>query len=255
MIDLHTHVLPGLDDGAATLDESLAMARIATADGVSVLAATPHLDPESGDARPDDSALLGELHRAIASAGMSIEIVRGCEAYLSTRLPEMVAAGSVPTLNGSRYLLVEWPLQSVAAFGDNVVFSLQLRGITPIFAHAERCVMVQRDVAAVASLVDRGVLVQVNAGSLQGSFGPAAKRTAEVLLRRNLVHILASDAHSPHDRPPILSDAVRRVAAIVGEPAAAAMVTTNPRAVLEDRTVDVNRPVEQRTRPFWAVWR
>jgi protein-tyrosine phosphatase len=136
-----------------------------------------------------------------------------------------------------------------------VLFDLRLKGFVPLLAHAERYLIVQSNINMLVPLVERGTLMQVTAGSLLGHFGPEARRAAEVMLSHGTAHVLASDAHSPEYRPPLLSEGMARAAQIVGERAARALVEDFPRALVEDRPIEPPLPREYRPRPIWAFWR
>lgn len=255
MIDLHTHILPGLDDGAGTIEESLEMARVAAADGVEIIAATPHADSYWMQNMPQAPKRLRELSEALAKCGVKVRLVEGCEALIDLDLAARVVAGQIPTLNGSRYILIEWPLQNHPIYAEQVAFDLRLKGYVPLLGHAERYRVVQEDVNVVTGFVNKGGLVQVTACSLVGTFGSSAKRTAEILLEHNLAHVMVSDAHSVSHRPPVLSRGRDRAAQVVGPEMARALVYDTPLAIVENREVNAPEPRPYKPRPFWAIWR
>jgi protein-tyrosine phosphatase len=256
LIDLHTHILPGVDDGAEDLASSVAMARMARADGISTIVATPHRNPWSYCAEPEHARqLLESVRDACRAADCDVEILLGAEAHIAPDLPDQLRQGIALTINASRYLLIEWPVDLWPSYTDHVIFDLQVRGIVPIIAHAERYRVVQRDTRFLVPLVERGVVVQVTAGSLLGDAGPETRKVAETMLADNLAHLLASDSHSVIRRPPVLSAARARSRAIVGEERARAMVEAVPRAILDNRPLSLPAPNPSRSRPFWAFWR
>jgi protein-tyrosine phosphatase len=160
-------------------------------------------------------------------------------------------------MNGSRYALVEMPFYGYPDYVEEVLFQLQLRGIRPVLAHPERAEAVQRDPEFLARLVERGMLSQVTAGSVVGHFGGRVERLTQTLLRRGLVHVLASDAHFANGpRSPDLSPGVQAAAAIVGHDRAQAMVVDTPRAILGDKPVETEPPRPDRApRRWWRLWR
>lgn len=255
MIDVHTHILPGLDDGAETLEESVRMAGIAAADGIEALVATPHADETFGQRQTLLDERLAGLREALAAAGLRLEVMAGCEAFVTPDLGARAAGGGLPGLNGSRYLLVEWPLLLYPTYADRALFDLRLKGLVPVLAHVERYRNVQADVNMLVGLIERGVLAQVTAGSLLGQFGSEIQRTAEIILEHDLAHVLASDAHSAAERPPVLACAAARVAQLVGAEAARALVVDVPRALVENRPLEVRPPRPYRRRLFWKLWR
>ncbi len=253
LIDLHCHLLPGLDDGPADLGQALALARQAAASGVTVIVATPHygLWPYTWTRAQFDQAL-ADLRQALSIAGIAVEVRPGCEALLTAELLDHLA--TAPTLNNSRYLLVELPLQAHTPYLSDLLFALQVRGCWPILAHAERYPVVQQDPAWLVPFIERGLLVQVNAESLVESRSPRLRQTAEWLVRQGLAHILASDAHDAVHRPSLLAAAWRWVAATLGPAPAARLVSEIPAAVLADQPVVVAPPAPARPRRWFAFW-
>jgi protein-tyrosine phosphatase len=237
MIDLHCHILPGLDDGAADMDEAVEMARIARADGVRTIVATPHVFRDGSD-----PAVLGriaakrdELAKALAGAGVDVKIVCGAEVYFSHEfLEEVRRKRKRIVINGSAYLFVEFPPEHVYASARDIFFDLMSDAVIPIIAHPERNTDFQKDPGRLYELVRMGALAQANSRSFLGGYGTRVRETVESFLRLSLVHIIASDAHSPRTRAPRLKAAVAEAAKIVGESAAAAMAGANPEAVIGD---------------------
>jgi protein-tyrosine phosphatase len=256
LIDLHTHILPGVDDGAENLASSVAMARLARADGITTIVATPHRNPWSYCSEPEHARrLLESVRDACRAADCDVEILLGGEAHIAPDLPDQLRQGIALTINDSRYLLIEWPIDLFPPYSDQVIFDLQVRGIVPIIAHAERYRAVHRDTRFLVPLIERGVVVQVTAGSLLGDAGPVTRKVAETMLADNLAHLLASDSHSVTRRPPVLSTARDRAGEIVGAERAHAMVDEVPRLILDNRPLSLPAPNPGRSRPFWAFWR
>jgi len=251
VIDLHTHVLPGLDDGAQSLEEALAMVRVALADGVTCLVATPHdtgfVPYDAGKVK----VLTVQLQAAIETEGLPLRLVVGSELYAVPDLTARLRAGESLTLGGSRYPLIEFPLTDLPLCTDQLLFELRVAGFRPIIAHPTRNEVFRRDPNRLCQLIEKGALAQLTAGALMGHFGSPFQEAAYVLLEHNLVHFLASDAHDPERRPPRLSEAVVRAAEIVGCEKAEAMVTTRPQAVLVDEPLDIGSPRRYRPRRYW----
>jgi protein-tyrosine phosphatase len=201
MIDIHSHILPGLDDGAADLDESLAMARLMVEDGVRVVVATPHVREDFPTTPAQMDEALTQVRATVAAAGLPLTILPGGELSLEAlgRLDANDRAafglGGRPTL-----LLVETPYHGWSAALSDAVTNLVANGITPIVAHPERNPSVQERPALLQPLVDAGSYVQLTSASLDGAFGRRAKATAHALLERGLAHVVASDMHTPGAR-------------------------------------------------------
>lgn len=210
LIDLHTHILPGLDDGAPDLEASLAMARLASADGTTTIVATPHVNFRYSFALNEIDRRVEELNSAIRSAGLELEILAGAELDLA-RLIEL-SDGELQTLSlgDGPSLLLESPFTHAGPLED-VVFDLQLRGFTPVLAHPERCPPFQHDEKLLRRLVERGAFCSITAGSLAGVFGSTVRRFALHLLSQELVHDISSDAHDTDRRPPLIGLARREL--------------------------------------------
>lgn len=232
-IDIHCHILPGIDDGSATLEESLAMADIAIGDGISHIVATPHIKGEVHSPLFLQQRV-AELNTVLRKRGYPLEILTGAD--VSAMLPPQAIARY--TINGSNYFLLEFPHSHLPQNASQLVFDMLLGGLRPIITHPERNPSIMRNPDLLFGLVDAGCLVQVTAGSLVGEFGMESKDCAIYLLKMGQVHFLASDAHSATYRRPVLSDSVQAAAAFIGEEAAERLVTTNPATVIAGRVFD-----------------
>ncbi len=238
-VDLHSHVLPGVDDGARDLDEALAMLGIAAADGTRVIVATPH---DAQCSREQVVAGVAQLNTSVVDAGLAITVVAGSEVFLAADLAERYRDGQVVTLNETSSLLLELPLLADwPPFLHQAIFDLQMAGAMPILAHAERYRAVQRQPHILAECIAMGIPIQVNAGSLCGHLGRAAQRTAEELVRCRLAHVIASDAHDVRTRPPQLGAALARVSA-VGDADYAAWMVTVAAMLLQGQPVSLPEP-------------
>jgi protein-tyrosine phosphatase len=237
MIDLHCHILPGLDDGAVDMAESVEMARIARDEGVRTIVATPHVFRDGSD--PKVLTLMvrkrEELAQALAKEKIDLEVVSGAEVYFSHEfLDEVRKKRKRLVVNGSAYLFVEFPADHIYAGARNIFFDLLNEGLIPIIAHPERNGGFQKEPALLYELVRMGALAQANSRSFLGGYGTRVRETAVSFLKLNLVQLIASDGHSPRTRSPRMRAAVAEVAKMVGEKAALAMVTANPEAVIKD---------------------
>ncbi len=257
MIDIHSHILPGVDDGAADLDESLAMARLAVARGTTVLFATPHVFTRGELARAAEIAVrVSDLQQALDRAAIPLRLATGAEVYPMDGIVPALEGGAPLTLAGSRYLLLDSPLRAIPLNLGQLIFDLQTLGITPILAHPERVLPVQQDPQVLESLLQRGLLLQVNAGSVQGRFGETAARTALLLLRLHWVHFLASDAHASTTRRPGISAAMRMLIPHIGEQEAIDLVEKNGKCIIENTVVPTHplayTPAYRESR--WLAW-
>lgn len=236
MIDLHCHLLPGIDDGAPDEEASIEMARIAFADGIRTTACTPHIYPGFYENdRAGIVARVAALQRRLRDEGIALELATGADAHLTPELLGRIKAKTAPTLAGSRYLLVE-PSHTIATprFAE-AVFDFVAAGYVPVITHPERLAWIDTHYEVFASLVRGGVWMQVTAGSLAGRFGKAAQRCARRMLDDGLVHILATDAHGTRHRAPLLAEGVRAAERYVGADEARRLVEERPQAILDDR--------------------
>jgi protein-tyrosine phosphatase len=232
MIDLHSHILPGVDDGPATLDESLEIARRAVADGVSVIAATPHVRDDYPTSADTMERLVGELRTALRQAAISVDVRPGGEIAIDwlDRLTDD-DLGRFGLGGNARYLLVEFPYTGWPLSLHEWVFRLVTRGVTPVIAHPERNAEVQRNPEELRPLVGAGALVQITAASLDGRIGRSSRAAAVELLGRGLAHLVASDAHTADVREAGLAGAVDAL----GDPDLARWLTSEvPHAIVTD---------------------
>jgi protein-tyrosine phosphatase len=241
MIDIHSHVLPGLDDGARTMEESFEMVKLAAANGSTDLVATPHANSRF----VFDERLVDEAFRGLSALSRAfITLHRGCDCHLNFQnLQDTLAYPAKYTINGSRYLLVELPdLIGVTVVRAQLQALLHAR-ICPIITHPERNFSLQSNTDHIKHWVQDGCLVQVTGQSFLGLFGATAKEAIEALMDRDLVHFVASDAHDCVNRPPDLSQAFEHVKARWGDAHARRLFVDNPTAVINDA------PIVQARRP------
>ena len=235
MIDLHTHILPGIDDGSSSLEMSLAMARIAVADGISQMACTPHIYP--GLYRNDRAGIRAArdaLQTELDWHGIPLLLTTGADVHLVPGLLEALCAGTVPTLHNTRYLLLE-PSHHVAPprFAESVL-GLVAAGYVPVITHPERLTWIEDHYPVFVELTRQGAWMQVTAGALTGLFGPRAKYWSERFLGEGLTHIIASDAHSSGRRVPVLSEARAVAEKLLGCDEAFHLVEGRPAALMND---------------------
>ncbi|MDE1155699.1 MAG: exopolysaccharide biosynthesis protein [Acidobacteriaceae bacterium] len=234
MVDIHNHLLPGLDDGAGDLEMSLQMARIAVADGITRMASTPHasshhvFDPER------TAASLAQLRQALEQHTIPLQVVTGCDFHINyDNLQDAIAHPRRYTLNNTEYLLIELPDHAIPPNLDQILYDLRLAGMTPILTHPERNPRLQQDPTPLGNWLRNGILIQVTASSVTGERGKPAQRLAHQMLRDRWVHFLASDAHDVVRRPPGMSQARAWVAAECDADYATLLTETNPAAVLD----------------------
>lgn len=218
LVDLHTHILPGLDDGAESLSDAQRMLEIADRDGITRLFATPHFMAGWFEPSPVEiQAGVEQLNQYAKIKGLKVQVLSGMEVALSPEVPALLQQGRLLTLNNEgRYLLLELPASDIPLYTEGLLFDLQLRGITPVLAHPERNRLIEENPKRLKRMVERGVLVQITGDSVLGKFGRKTRQTAYDLLKAGLVHGLGSDAHSSRHRPPVLKEAAEQIAKLIG---------------------------------------
>jgi protein-tyrosine phosphatase len=233
MVDIHCHILPQVDDGSNSLDESIEMGRASADDGVAVMVATPHAHDGIHLTQDPDllSQKVGELNRQL---GGKPKIVLGCELRFTHEIVKQICeTRTAPTIAGGPYVLVEFPHAVVPPGSQRPFFELLSNHITPIIAHPERNMMLMSEPELFYELVSAGLLGQMDTGSIMGQFGKKVQQAARVMLENGLIHFIASDCHNTRNRLPGLSAAVASTAEIVGEEYARAMAEDNPAAVVD----------------------
>jgi protein-tyrosine phosphatase len=232
MIDIHHHLLPGLDDGARTMDISLAMVEMAVADGITHIVCTPHashhyyFDPER------NAALFAELQDAVTKKfGDRMTLGLGCDFHLMfDNIEDAQRHPTRYTINGHNYLLVEFPDSAISPNTAQTFYQLSLSGMTPIITHPERNPILGRQPERMADWLKAGALIQVTASSLTGRFGQVAEQAANWLLDHHWIHFLATDAHNIESRPPLLRAAFELVSEQCDPATAERLCIHNPRA-------------------------
>jgi len=216
-VDIHCHLLPGVDDGAGSLEESLRMAEMAVRDGIRKIVLTPHCDhPRIPNSGPAWTAALKSLKTALSARGLHLELVMGGEITLTGETLDRLKCHDLPTLGGSRFVLLELPDPPPLALEEEL-FRFRLAGFLPILAHVERYRFVQASQDLILRLVAQGALCQVTAMSLTGGFGRRAAKAVRRLLLSGAVHFIATDAHDDARRPPLIQEAVDEAARILSD--------------------------------------
>lgn len=254
MVDIHSHVLYGLDDGARTLEESVALVQMAAEAGTTDLVATPHASPAYKFNPGLIEERLGEVRAATNGA---VQLHTGCDFHLSyDNIEDALANPRKYTINQHRYLLVEFSDLIVFHNTADIFARLQDAGMTPIITHPERNSLLRLRIEDIAKWVEQGVYLQVTGQSLLGNFGKGALEFSETLLKRGMVHFLASDGHNAKHRPPVMNRAFEWVEREHSRALAELLCITNPRAVLTGEAVQAAAaPDEASSRKWYRFWR
>lgn len=234
MIDIHAHILPGLDDGPATTTDALEMARMAVEDGIRIIIAAPHcLNGIFNNYREGIMSACSEFNWILKNEHIPLEVLPGAEIHLNMDILDCMADGRLMTLNDTgRYFFLELPDQFLPRTLVGFIARLLKMNVTPIIAHPERNMAIQRNTTILEDLISAGALSQITARSLTGGFGPPALRCCLRIIELELAHFMASDAHSPGTRPPVLSRAVEKLSTLTDRAEAQRMVTEAPEMVV-----------------------
>ena len=234
MIDVHCHILPGIDDGPSIISDSVKMAETAYRDGITVIVATPHIKDRIHPVRIIQDKV-DDLNRLLTARAVPLKIIRGAD--VSALLPPSLLKSY--TINGTHYILMEFPHTHLPQNAGELLFNAILQGLQPIITHPERNPSIVKNPHLLIDLIEVNSLVQITAGSLTGYFGTEVQACAFYLLKQGLVHIIATDAHSNSGRIPILSEGFKAAENIVGRDRALRLVETNPASVIAGTPINV----------------
>jgi protein-tyrosine phosphatase len=251
-VDIHCHLLPAIDDGAKDETDALAMARMAADDGFTAIIATPHQLGSFGHNRGDDiRRRVAELQTLLESSGIPLTVLPGADVRIETGMIERILNGEVLTLGDRRrHVLLELPHELYLPL-EPVIEDLGRHKLVGILSHPERNEGILRCPEVLPPLVDRGCLLQITAGSICGTFGPQCQQMCEWLLAEGLVHFVATDAHGPRSRRPLMRRAFERVAELTSEATAVDLCGKNPAAVAAGQDVRPDRRAAARTKRKW----
>lgn len=233
--DIHTHILPGIDDGACSIEETLKILQMEYADGIRTIYATSHY--RRGMFEPPIQEVRRQylrVRKAAKAIGDDLRIILGCEFHANMDMIEMLDAGERPTLGGSRCVLTEFADDSDARFIQERCNALLMHGYRPVIAHAERYRAVRKDMELTKRLVDMGVFIQMNAGSILGEYGFGAKRYCRKIMEADLLHFIGSDAHNAGGRRPLMGKCIAYIEKLMGRDYMVKLLIENPRHLIEE---------------------
>ena len=241
VIDIHCHILPGLDDGAQDWAQSLEMARISAEDGVLGIVCTPHFSPVfPANNRTAILEAVEELRERLRAAGIRIELYPGCELAIAPDLHERIESGELLTINGNgKIALVEMPTGVIPPNLDRFLWMMQVKGINVILAHPERNYPLMKNPSVLFEWIQAGALVQITGASLTGHHGKEVQKLSLGLLRHRMVHFVASDSHGPARRTPMLSRARTIAESVIGSEEAHKIFCEHPAGILDGEFPDV----------------
>lgn len=241
MVDLHCHILPGVDDGAGSLDDALKMAHLAAVSGVKAIVATPHCNLPGGEednySSPAMKKRFEEFDRAVQETGIPLRILPGAEVFCTPQLPQLLQGKKLQTLAGSKYLLMEFYFDESPEFMEACFADAVRLGYTPVVAHPERYEAVYRAPDLVLRWFRQGYIIQLNKGSILGRLGRHAETASRFLLQQGLAHVVASDAHSPRQRTPYMGEIVRHLEDAYAPAYARILLSRNPERIIQNRDI------------------
>lgn len=255
MVDIHCHILPGVDDGSPSLEHSLQMARMAVREGIGTVIATPHhangkYDNPAGRTQENVKRLTVELKRQ----DIPLQVCPGQEVRVYSDLISDMDNGSLFTLNGSRYLLIEFPSHRIPPSIKELIHELKVMQITPILAHPERNKEIAENPAQLFELIEFGVLCQLTSHSITGLFGPAIRNLSLDMCRRNWIHFISSDAHNVTQRPFSLREAYAEIDTEIGS-MYSSYYQKNAKAIIENQSISICSepiPIKKKWYRLWS---
>ncbi len=252
MIDIHSHILYGIDDGAKNEEMTLSMLRIAAQEGLLHIVATPHFIYGANRYRMETlKARFDEIRELIKENKLDIRIYEGNELFLDEYLRECLGNKQCNTLAGTRYVLVELPVVGFPKNTENLLSGLLSDGYVPVLAHVERYDEVQKNPDVLQRFIELGCLAQLNCTSITGLAGKKEQETAKLLLQCNMGHLAASDSHSNRRRAPRMKEAYNTVIGWLGEERARRIFNINPECILKNSMMELDKPVEAGKKRFF----
>lgn len=243
MVDLHSHILPNIDDGSKNMEETLKMGRIAEQEGFSKIIATPHyIEGEFILDREQFLNIIKEVNEHFVKNAINIEVLPGLEIYISPDLPSKLKKEEIFTLNNTFYVLIEFPMGNIPIYTEDILYEVRLLGYKPVIAHPERYAKVIEDPNYLKGLIEQGNYVQVNSLSIIGILGKEAKRTAEILLKHRMVHFIGTDAHTSRIRSPRIKEALEQMRQWADNEYVEEILN-NGRALIKGEKVDIPQPL------------
>lgn len=246
MIDVHCHILPDVDDGSECMQESINMAMIAKEQGIDKIIATPHYHPEFKYLKGEElNKVCEEFKKQLKENNIDIEIYLGNEIYFTYDLIEKISELDFYCLNKSEYILIEFPPTNFPLNLCNIVYELKQKGFIPVLAHVERYIKIHDDPEIIYDCIKTGAIIQINSSSLIGKQGKEIQRFCNLLIGRNMVHLVATDAHGSQRRRPMMKDAYQYIEKKYSKEIADNLFINNAQCILDNKEIIIEEPFEK----------
>lgn len=252
MIDIHSHILPNIDDGSKSIEQSINMAKEAEAAGFKAICCTPHyLEEKYIKNKFNNTKVLENLQEELKRNNINIELYIGNEIYITDEIEDLIKMGQISTLNNRKYILVELPMNYPIASLETIIFKIQNLNLIPIIAHPERYAYVQKDPNFLIGLIEKGVLFQGNYASLIGYYGKDVENTIKILLKNNMIHMLGSDTHRDNSIYSNFDKIKKILSKCIDDELIDELTNINPKKVIENDEIDVYVPIEYKKKKWF----
>ena len=243
MIDVHSHILPNIDDGSRSIDETFNLIKEAKEAGFEGIICTSHyMENYYETDRPEREVWINAIHENLKNKNIEMNLYLGNEIYMSDNIIKLLEDGKATTMNDTSYVLFELPLNVEPMNLYDMVYEMQQYKIVPILAHPERYSFVQTDPELIYDLIDKGVLMQANYGSIVGQYGKKAQMIVQKFLENNMIHMLGTDAHRQNTIYPKIPEILVELKSLVGEEKLNELTTINPELVINNNRIDIRKP-------------
>lgn len=239
-IDIHSHILYGIDDGSKTLEESIEIIKQHIEMGFTSIVATPHYIENSKYITNNQKKqnILNNLKKEIKNKNLNVNLYLGNEVFINNNLEKLLNTNEISSINGSKYLLIELPMHNKIKNINDIIYELRIKGIIPIIAHPERYEFVQKNPKIVKDWIEEGALLQSNYGSIIGIYGNKAKKTIKKLLKQNKITFLATDIHFPNNKIYLNMEKIKKkIKKIIGEEKLKELMITNPKKIISNKEI------------------
>lgn len=238
MVDIHTHILPNIDDGSRNKDESLMMIKEAYSNGFTSIICTSHYIVDAYNCSKEErQILIDDLQKSLIENNIDVKLYNGAENYISMELDTLIKNNIAPTLNDSKYILFELPMDTKVLYVDEFIEKLKNMNLVPILAHPERYTYMQDNFDMYTKLINQGVLLQGNIASITGKYGSKAKKVIKKLLKANMISFLAADAHRANSIYSNMTVILKKLGKVISKEKIELLTTINPEHILKNEEI------------------